>query len=247
MIYYQFAPNLFMSEDLYFGDYRRDIVFDLLLSIDTNFSKCLGTLPFDTCNCFIVYHPEHPMCSKFEHDHVIHLNTSENYWAQWVYQFAHEYCHHLINGELSSEISGLIWFEECICELSSMYHLHLLYTQWKNNYNPLKTNFAPSILNYLNGLFPENPQLFSATLHQGFLSLWEQILFDSKYHRGHYNAIATRIFPLFVANPSLWKIILHFGDMRKWNSLPELFEHLHQTSDNSYVQSLSQLENLLLS
>ena len=129
MIFHQFAPNLFISEDQSFRNYRSDVVYDLLRFIDIDFSKCLGFSPFKTCNCFILYHPDHPVCSSSEIGHRIYLHTYQNYWCKWVYQFAHEYCHHLINGRLSGEISGLIWLEETICELSSMFHLYQFYVR----------------------------------------------------------------------------------------------------------------------
>lgn len=51
---------------------------------------------------------------------------------------------------------------------------------------------------------------------------------------------------VFEENNHLWKIILHFGDMRKWDSLEDLFDHLLHTSDDSYSVSLRKLYNLLL-
>ena len=51
--------------------------------------------------------------------------------------------------------------------------------------------------------------------------------------------------PLFLENTHLWKIILHFGDMRSWNSLEELFAYLRETADDSYSVSLDKLYNLL--
>lgn len=243
MRFHQFAPNLFISNDPSFCDYNREIVHHLITSVDIDFSICLGILPFKTCDCFIMYHPDHPMCCPSEKGHLIYLHAYQDYWCRWVYQFAHEYCHHFINGKLSREISGLTWFEETICELSSMFHLYRFYARWSKKQHP----YAPFVLDYLNDLLSKNPLLFSETLRPRFLSLWEQILSEPKYHRDHYNVIATKMFPLFVENPRLWKIILHFGDMRKWNSLPDLFEHLHQTADDSYSQSLSDLEKLLLS
>lgn len=246
-VFKQIAPNLFISDNPSFGDYDPNIVYNLLISVDANFSSCLELNPFSSCDCNIQYKSEEPRCCNLHSDHLIYLSATQNHWAQWVYQFAHEYCHHLINGDMINSISGLIWFEETICELSSMYHLHAIYTQWKKSINQTYSYNAPLFLDYLNDLLTKNPQLISATRQPGFLSLWEKILFEPEHHRDHYNAIAARMFPLFVENPSLWKIILRFGDMRKWDSLSGLFEHLHQTADDSYAQSLSQLENLLLS
>lgn len=67
-----------------------------------------------------------------------------------------------------------------------------------------------------------------------------------EYHREIYSNLSATILPLFEENNHLWKIILHFGDMRKWDSPEELFDHLLHTSDDSYSVSLRKLYNLLL-
>lgn len=61
-----------------------------------------------------------------------------------------------------------------------------------------------------------------------------------------YSNLSATILPFFEENNHLWKIILHFGDMRKWDSLEDLFSHLFYTSDDSYSVSLRKLYNLLL-
>lgn len=49
------------------------------------------------------------------------------------------------------------------------------------------------------------------------------------YQREIYSNLSATILPLFEENNHLWKIILHFGDMRKWDSLEDLFDHLLHT------------------
>lgn len=248
MNFYLFAPNLYIEDHPSFGNYNREIIFDLLRSVDVNFSRALGLTPFSSRRCYIVYHNEHPMCSgPSEEYHLIHLHTYDNYWCKWIYQFSHEYCHHLINGKLSGELTGLIWFEETICELSSMYHLLVLYLQWSTSSNPIQSQYAPAFRDYLNDLLSQNLQLLSLTERPGWLSSWIPVLLEPEYHRDYYNAIAAKILPLFVENPSLWMIILHMGDTRKWESLQSLFDYLFETAEASYSDSLHKFYHLLFS
>ena len=119
------SPNMIYYEDPRFGTFDRDTVFALLRYVDLELSHALGRQEFSTCNCHILYHPDYPMCSPFgKEEHLISLSPQDYYGGQWLYQFAHEYCHHLINGKLTGEIIGLTWFEETICSLSSLYVLH---------------------------------------------------------------------------------------------------------------------------
>ena len=88
-----------------------------------------------------------PLCvQKGGGEHIIFLNAKENYWCQWVYQFAHEYCHHLIDGTLTGEWSNLLWFEETICELSSLYNLNKMIDYCTTNGLP---GYSPSVQVYL--------------------------------------------------------------------------------------------------
>ena len=240
------STNICISDNPDWGDYIHEVVYEIIKSIDINFSVALELLPFSSCFCLIEHWDEDPMCSRIHNGHLIHLSAKENYWCQWIYQFAHEYCHHLINGMLTGDIKGLMWFEETICHLASMYHLHILQVQWRNRTGIL-SRWDLVLRDHLDALFSKHTQLISDTHHQGFLQTWLPILEQPIYHRDYYNALSARIFPLFVENPHLWKIILHFGDMRKWNSLHELFEHLQSKASQDYAHTLQKLYNLLFS
>ena len=245
----EISRNMDFEKDPSFGEFDPRVIFDLLCSIDLNFSEALEIEPFTTDKCVISFNhlKDIPQCCKESEDlHHIYLHVYRNYWSKWIYQFAHEYCHHLIGGEFTGEVTGLKWFEETVCELSSMYHLHLAVVQW--HYYKSEDMFPHFYLQhqgYLQNLLNQNPELIRETNRLDFLSSWSSILNENKYHRAHYNAIAVRMFPLFVENPHLWKIILHFGDTRKWSSLDELFQYLRSKATSDYASSLLQLQNLL--
>ena len=64
------------------------------------------------------------------------------YWAQEVYQLAHEYCHVLINSPYNPQMRDE-WFEEVICECASRYVLI------KINENELANKLYPeAFINY---------------------------------------------------------------------------------------------------
>lgn len=184
---------------------------------------------------------DNPMCSKEGDSHIIYISAHDNYWCKWVYQFAHEYCHHLIDGSLSGEWADLLWFEETICELSSIYNLYKMEqfcTEVGLGY------FSPSVEEYKENLLNKNAQLYNLSPSGGWYSGYASSLSEVGYKRDLYNAIATLMFPLFVENPRLWKIILHIGDIRSWNSLEDLFIHLQSKADDSYADSLNQLRRM---
>ena len=113
---YQIAPNMSFIDDELFGNYDKEIVFSLLKTVDIIFSNSMGVKPFSSSHCTISYNhfKTNPMCCDSCNGHYIFLYVKENYWCKWLYQFSHEYCHHLINGKMSGDLKGLKWLLLCI-------------------------------------------------------------------------------------------------------------------------------------
>lgn len=233
--------NIVLSENEGFGNTNYEIVRSFLYMVDMNMMMALEQPCFSTRQCIVVPTGDVPLCSKVGEQHFIFLKTKENYWCQWVYQFAHEYCHHLIDGALSGEWSGLLWFEETICELSSMYNLHKMIGFCVDNG---LQGYSCSVEDYLNNLLTKNNGSFDLNINGGWYKQYESILNCERYHRELYNAIAALMYPMFIENPSLWKIILNIGDIRSWSSLDDLFSHLELHADKGYVESLKKLRRM---
>ena len=236
------ASNLYMPSSDTFGLYNKEIVHKLLVNVQYDFSISLQKAVDMSIMYMIDYRPGNPQCCKIPNGYLIFLSSKEDEWWRWVYQFSHEYCHSLINGASSDDISGLIWFEETMCDLSSIYQLRNLIVLCDKSANPLLRAHKIVANQCLAANFGK-PQY---NCQEYLLSVADRLA-ESEFHREIYSNLSATMFPLFVENPHLWKIILHFGDMRQWNCLKDLFIHLHQTADDSYSDSLKQLENLLFS
>lgn len=188
---------------------------------------------------------DYPMCSNCGDRRLILLTTHDNYWCQWIYQFSHEFCHHIIDGSMTGEIKGQIWFEETLCSLNSMYQLEVaLLEDFKQA--PFLQLYAPSVLVYLDEIKQSHQDLKCQLQQNGGLLQWLPLLSKPTYHRDHYYAIACLILPLFVENPHLWGILSHIGDSRSYATIGELFDHLRDTADDSYRDSLEKMIALLL-
>ena len=76
------------------------------------------------------------------------LSARQTYWCQYVYQFAHEFCHVMINPFVSRRGSNC-WIEETFCELASVFTLRRMAEQWKTH-PPIGhySEFAPSLAGY---------------------------------------------------------------------------------------------------
>ena len=67
-----------------------------------------------------------PQQSKY----AILLNTGDRLWAQYSFQFAHEFCHLLSDYERLQRNPNS-WFHESICETASLFTLRNMATAWE--------------------------------------------------------------------------------------------------------------------
>ena len=227
-----------------FGDYNEPVVHGILnhIALITLSSSLIDETSIPPCR-IIHWNMGYPMCSNVGDERFIFLTTGQNKWCQWTYQFSHEYCHHAINGKMSGGLGGQMWFEETLCELNSIYQLHLLSTALPDDQR--LSYYAPAVREYLDDLLQSHQDLKSELQSHGSVRQWLPLLYQPEYHREYYNAVACRIFPLFVENPRLWGILGHIGDSRSYPTLDELFRHLQDTADDFYRDSLARMINLL--
>jgi hypothetical protein len=67
----------------------------------------------------------------------IGLATQDTHWAQYSFQFAHEFCHTLVNYSNSSHRPGRypphanFWLEESLCETASLFTLRAMSRSWR--------------------------------------------------------------------------------------------------------------------
>lgn len=232
------SDGLFIEDS--FGPLASEQTFKMLVEIAESIQRRSDRQSPKTV--FILNSPfPYPLCCDAVQMRNIFLSITDNLTLfNWVYQFSHEYCHHIIDGALSDKIEGLSWFEETICELSSIFHI----------LNPPKclTRQDCQELNFLarNVLLESHQDLKSQIQANGGVRQWLTLLSEPQHHRHHYNAIACRMLPFFQSNPKLWRILGHIGDARQWDSLEELFAHLEKESTEEYRQSLVDLRKSLL-
>lgn len=193
----------------------------------------------------ISYRHEGPMCANYGAVRVICLSVRGDHWCQWIYQFAHEYCHHLIDGELTGSIRGLLWFEETLCELASQFCLaHAAHPSlWLRLDHG---GYSLAVQDYLHDLRQSHPDLRRQFRSAGAIRQWIPFLSERTYHRGHYCVIASELLPLFLEYPSLWRIIGLIGNSRHYESLEELLSHLQSEAPEDLSALLPSLRRILL-
>lgn len=138
----------------------------------------------------------------------IQLTARDRKWAQFSYQFAHEFCHVLSDHERLRDNPNN-WFHEALCELASGFTLRRMAERWHTQPPyPNWTDYAPALADYAdNLLFDENRQLPDGLTLATWLSMHEIELRQDSYIRDKNAVVAYQLLPLFEEDPSGWNAV----------------------------------------
>jgi hypothetical protein len=163
-----------------------------------------------------VYHREDYPQTDFLHDWRgrvrIGLHTSGAHWAQMAFQFGHEFCHALaqhsaiaLRGWHPPHHANL-WFEESLCETSSLFVLRRLALSWQQqSQSEAWRNFAPAMAKYASDrlALPEH-QLPAGVTFADWFRQNEPSLRENAALREKNVIVARQLLPLFEAEPAGW-------------------------------------------
>jgi hypothetical protein len=150
-----------------------------------------------------------PEIFKYGTHSEIFLTCSDRYWHSYIYQFAHEILHYIINSNSSLD-NKFGWFEESLCRLASLYSLWSLSDKWRSqppyeHWTSYSTVLAEMYTRY---------NLETADISND-LNAWMALNIDklsmNRYLRQENAAFASAIFPYFKANQRLWATVQYFG------------------------------------
>ena len=169
------------------------------------------------------------------------LNTSDCYWAQYSYQFAHEFCHLVSNYEQSFETPNQ-WIDEVLCETAALFTLRSMGETWKETPPcPSGHAFAVHLTEYAATQAGKiETQATDRATWREWLQQHEDKSQRDPYHREGNRAIALRMLPLFEQQPEGWNAVRHLpetpGRMRQY--LQEWREQV-QSSEKTFVTKIA--------
>lgn len=194
----------------------------VLQSVIEEFNTLVGVSPKEQLLVMPDLNRGYPECCRLSNGtFVIFLSArGDNNWSQFIYQFAHEYCHRLIGGPMDGELETTFWFEESVCEMSSMFLLKRMTERWSSMNTSILggressdvvkalftlNRYTPINIPYLQNLLQKNPPI-DVPLHE-WLNTNMSTLSEQEYHRDLYNQISCVLFGLFSSFPALWRIL----------------------------------------
>ena len=148
----------------------------------------------------------------------VQLAVRDSYWAQFAYQFAHEFCHVLTVHERLWGSENM-WFHEALCELASVFVLRRMGETWRTSPPyPGRTDYAPKITKYSDSLLAnDRRQLPKGIALAEWLGEREDDLrasastandgLISDAARDQYAVVAYQLLPIFEAHPQAWNTV----------------------------------------
>ena len=145
----------------------------------------------------------------------IGLATQDTYWAQYSFQFAHEFCHTLANysnnpGHLVRyPPNANLWLEESLCETASLFTLRAMSRSWRiAPPYPAWRVYAPWLNAYAEHrlALPEH-HLPAGTPFVTWFRKNQSALRQNSAIRERNTIIAIQLLPLFEAEPRGWEAL----------------------------------------
>ena len=139
---------------------------------------------------------------------LVQLAAGDKRWAQFAYQFSHEFCHILSNPERLRHNQNK-WFIEALCELSSIFTLRRMAENWV--LNPPYANwsdYSASLSSYAEDRLSNQKHQLPLGIHlPDWFVLEEESLRSDWYQREKNAVVANCLLPFFEENPSGWNAI----------------------------------------
>lgn len=150
----------------------------------------------------------------------IGLNCRDTLWAQFAYQFSHEFLHALAghsNDWRKPRIKGKKpnhWLEEALCETASLFTLRAMAKSWKTEPPyPNWKSFSDALHRYAEDRVEATRRKFPDD-EKDFLRWFrgeENSLRGNATQREKNNRIALRLLPLFENEPAGWEALTCFN------------------------------------
>ncbi|HSS22472.1 MAG TPA: hypothetical protein VLL54_20545 [Pyrinomonadaceae bacterium] len=164
---------------------------------------------------------------------IVLLTAQDMRWAQFAYQFSHEFCHVLaMNSKVTDNPNQ--WFEESLGETASLFALRRMSKTWRSSPPyPNWKDYASSLRSYAQNTINESHRSLPSDMT---LSEWfeenEKSLRNDPYLREKDELVANQLLSLFEENPDGWAAVTYLN--RSQPSRRQTFEeYLKAATRNS--------------
>lgn len=154
---------------------------------------------------------DYPMTVDMGSHSDIFLSSENNHQPQFLYQWSHEIMHYIIDRDFMPEGDKFAWFEESICELSSLYVM-TQYSYIDNSKRLPNSNYwTPKNIEYGFNLIKSDTLNQNDTTTSKFISNHLDSLEGNRELRGLNRVVAVDMLPHFIARPELWRTVTYLS------------------------------------
>ena len=161
-------------------------------------------------------HPQTDLRRAAGNQIAVGLTARDNHWAQYSFQFAHEFCHALANYSNCARPlvryphHGNLWLEESLCETASLFALRAMARSWQTNPpHPAWREYAVWLDSYAKErLAPAKNRLPPGTQFSVWFRENQSVLRRSPTERSRNTIIAAQLLPIFEAEPRGWEALV---------------------------------------
>jgi hypothetical protein len=166
----------------------------------------------------VYYRPDHPQTDftrKASGRIGIGLSARQTHWAQYAFQFAHEFCHALANYSNNPQQlvryprQANLWLEESLCETASLFTLRTMSRSWQSSPPyPAWRGYARWLSDYAEQRIarPEH-QLPAGTPFLVWFQQNQSALRQNSDMRDRNMIIAIQLLPIFESQPRGWEAV----------------------------------------
>ena len=178
-------------------------------------------------------------------EYQVGLTVTGTYWAQFSYQFGHEFCHILHNFEDTRWQRQNQWFEEAICELANLWVIRRMSETWAYRAPyPNWVDYRHSLRSYAEGLLNAPMTQFNGTGAE-WLFQWENRMRAEEPGVFRYDRVAQlsyKFLPIFEENPEAWNAVrqMPVSDKKMNEYMKEWYNNV-DTQDKIFVADIAQI------
>ncbi len=197
----------------------------------------------------IVYRPNGPIAYYRSYfggepdEYKIGLSVTDTYWANFAYQFGHEFCHIMENhDELKDNPND--WFHEAICELASLWVIRRMGETWAHS-APYQNwaDYRHALIDYANGWLMSRPEVQYAGTGAEWLDRWEEPMRRDEpgvFTYARVSQLSYKFLPIFEENPEAWNAVRQMPDSqgRMSEYMQDWYEAV-DTEDKIFVETIA--------
>ena len=191
----------------------------------------------------VALHFQEQLRDEHKDEYKIGLKVTDTYWAQFSYQFGHEFCHILMRHDITHRNNPNGWFYESLCELANLWVIRRMGETWAHR-APYDNwaGWRHNLTDYANNWMLSRPEVQYSGTGAEWLRRWEDTMRDN-LTTSDYATLAQLSYTflhIFEDTPEAWNAVRQIPGSRK--KMSEFMKDWHKnvdSQDKRFVEAIA--------